>query len=233
LATGRVSGCEALIRWNHPTLGFQSPAMFVPVAEETGLILPIGEWVLNEACRQSVRWREAGIETVPIAVNLSTVQFARSDVFEILSRALESTGAARGAIDVEVTESVFIDFSDELVETLAKIRALGVEIALDDFGTGFSSLACLARLPLSILKVDQSFVRGALVNSSDAAIVRWVVQLAAELGLRVVAEGVETKEQLDFVTRAGCAEAQGYFFSRPIPAEQFAELLRVGVPVTA
>ena len=233
LATGRISGCEGLIRWNHPTLGFQSPAMFVPVAEETGLILPIGEWVLNEACRQSVRWREAGIATVPIAVNLSTVQFARSDVFEILSRALESTGAARGAIDVEVTESVFIDFSDELVETLAKIRALGVEIALDDFGTGFSSLACLARLPLSILKVDQSFVRGAVVNSSDAAIVRWVVQLAAELGLRVVAEGVETNEQLDFVTHAGCAEAQGYFFSRPVPAEQFAELLRAGAPVKA
>jgi diguanylate cyclase (GGDEF)-like protein/PAS domain S-box-containing protein len=225
IASGRVSGCEALIRWNHPTLGLQPPVMFIPASEATGSIVPIGEWVLHEACRQSVRWRQAGIAAVPIAVNVSAIQFASTDVFEVLWRAFAATGAGPGAIDIEVTESVFIGFSDELVSTLAKIRGLGVEIALDDFGTGFSSLACLARLPLSILKIDQSFVRGAVSNSSDAAIVRWVVRLARELGLRAVAEGVETEEQLEFLRSIGCAEAQGFYYSGPVPADDFVALL--------
>jgi len=225
IASGRVSGCEALIRWNHPTLGLQPPVMFIPASEAMGSIVPIGEWVLHEACRQSVRWREAGVAAVPIAVNVSAIQFGRTDVFEVLWHAFAATGAGPGAIDIEVTESVFIGFSDELVSTLTKIRGLGVEIALDDFGTGFSSLACLARLPLSILKIDQSFVRGAVSNSSDAAIVRWVVRLARELGLRAVAEGVETAEQLAFLSSIGCTEAQGFYYSRPVPADEFVALL--------
>jgi len=225
IASARISGCEALIRWNHPTLGRQSPDMFIPASEATGSIVSIGEWVLHEACRQSVRWREAGVVGVPIAVNVSAIQFARTDVFEVLWRAFAATGAGPGAIDIEVTESVFIGFSDELVSTLAKIRGLGVEIALDDFGTGFSSLACLARLPLSILKIDQSFVRGAVRDPSDAAIVRWVVRLARELGLRAVAEGVETAEQLDFLRSIGCAEAQGFYYGSPLPADEFVALL--------
>jgi EAL domain-containing protein (putative c-di-GMP-specific phosphodiesterase class I) len=233
LESGSVIGCEALLRWNHPTLGLQAPGIFIPVAEQSGLIVPLGEWVVFEACRQSVRWRDAGLSPVPIAINLSPVQFHRSDVFEMLSNAFATTGASPGALDVEVTESVFINFSDDLVATLEKIRALGIEISLDDFGTGFSSLAYLTRLPLSIIKIDQTFVRGASENPSDAAIVRWVAQLAEELSLRVVAEGVETQEQLDFVRRAGCAEAQGYFFSRPVPAASFANLLKPAALVSA
>ena len=225
LASGSIVGCEALIRRNHPTHGLQLPAKFLAVAEQSGLIVPIGEWVAYEACRQSVRWRAAGTEAVPIAINLSAVQFARSDVFEMLSRAFDVTGAAPGAIDIEVTESVFIDPTDELLTTLRKIRALGIDISLDDFGTGFSSLAYLTKLPLSSLKVDQCFVRGAVERPADASIVRWVVQLADELGLRVIAEGVETQEQWDFVRRAGCAEAQGYLLGRPMTAEALGHLL--------
>jgi diguanylate cyclase (GGDEF)-like protein/PAS domain S-box-containing protein len=226
LRFGTIVGCEALIRRNHPTLGLQSPGAFVAVAEETGLIVQIGEWVAREACRQSVAWREAGLDPVPIAINLSTVQFARSDVLASLADAFATSRAAPGALDVEVTESVFMDFNEQLVETLEKIRALGIEIGLDDFGTGFSSLAYLTRLPLSTIKIDQCFVRGALERPRDAAIVRWVVRLAGELGLRAVAEGVETREQLEFVRSVGCAEAQGYFLGRPMPAASFERLLR-------
>jgi diguanylate cyclase (GGDEF)-like protein/PAS domain S-box-containing protein len=222
LAGWRVIGCEALIRWKHPSFGFQAPGRFIPVAEQSGLIVPIGAWVIEEACRQYVAWREAGVPVVPIAVNVSAVQFARSDVFETIANAYAASGAPAGALDIEVTESLFIDCSSELVATLEKIHALGVEIGLDDFGTGFSSLGYLKQLPLGIIKADQSFVRGALENASDATIVRSIVRMTSELGLRVVAEGVETPEQLKFVRDAGCAEAQGYYFSPPLMASDFA-----------
>ncbi len=233
LASRRVIGCEALIRWNHPTFGFQAPGRFIPMAEQSGLIVPIGAWVIKEACRQWVAWRDAGVDPVPIAVNVSAVQFARCDVFEVIASTMETTGAPAGSLDIEVTESLFIDCSSELVATLQNIHRLGVEIGLDDFGTGFSSFGYLKQLPLSVIKADQSFVRGAVENPSDAAIVRSIVHLTSELGLRVVAEGVETLEQLKFVREAGCAEAQGYYFSPPLMAHDFAWYLANGQALLA
>ncbi|MDQ2857518.1 MAG: GGDEF and EAL domain-containing protein [Candidatus Eremiobacteraeota bacterium] len=220
--SGRVIGAEALIRWNHPELGFQSPADFIPIAERTGLIVPIGQWVIREACRQSQRWRRAGMAGVPIAVNVSSVQFARSQVLQTLREALVEFDVPPGGLEIEITEGTLADCSDGLITELVAIRALGVGIALDDFGTGFSSLAYLHRLPLSLLKVDKTFVQGALKNERDAAIVRSVVHLANQLDLRTVAEGVETLEQLTFVRDSGCDEVQGYFFSPPMRPDDFA-----------
>jgi diguanylate cyclase (GGDEF)-like protein len=222
LSSGHVVGVEALLRWNHPELGLQSPARFIPIAERTGLIVEIGEWVLREACRQYSEWRRNASPLVPIAVNVSAVQFARSNVFATISRAIAEFDVPAEAIQIEITEGLLVDCTDELIAELRNIRALGIGIALDDFGTGFSSLAYLQRLPLSILKVDQTFVRGGLKNERDAAIVRSIVQLARHLDMRTVAEGVETKDQLAFVREAGCEEAQGYLFSPPLLAADFA-----------
>lgn len=227
VASGRVVGCEALLRWTDPVLGVQPPADFIPIAERTGLIVPIGDWVLREACRQYVSWQKAGVTVVPISVNVSAVQFARSDVHEAIAAAMAATGAPPGAVDIEITESVLIDASDKMIGELAKIRRLGSEISLDDFGTGFSSIAYLKRLPLSLLKIDQSFARNALNSSIDAAIVRSIVYLGAELGLRVIAEGAETSEQVEYLRAAGCQEIQGFFFSKPLPPEEFAAYVKV------
>jgi diguanylate cyclase (GGDEF)-like protein len=226
LSTGRVTGCEALIRWRDPAFGVRPPAQFIPIAERSGLIVPIGEWVFGEVCRQYVAWQSAGAAGVPIAVNVSAAQFARSDVHKALAEAMTQAGAPRGAIDIEITESLLVDYSDELVAALEKIRRLGCEISLDDFGTGFSSIAYLKRLPLSLLKIDQSFARGALNSTIDAAIVRSIVYLAEELGLRVIAEGAETAEQVAYLREAGCQQIQGYFFSKPLAADAFAEYLK-------
>jgi diguanylate cyclase (GGDEF)-like protein len=227
VASGRVAGCEALIRWTDPVLGVQSPADFIPIAERSGLIVPIGDWVFREASRQYVAWQAAGVPVVPIAVNVSAVQFARSDVHRAIAAAMEVAGAPPGAIDIEITESLLVDYSDELVAALENIRRLGCEISLDDFGTGFSSIAYLKRLPLSLLKIDQSFARGALNSTIDAAIVRSIVYLSEELGLRVIAEGAETAEQVAYLREAGCQELQGYYFSKPLAADAFAAYLKV------
>ncbi len=225
LIAKRVVGCEALIRWRHPAFGVQAPGRFIPLAEQSGLIVPIGAWVIEEAIRQYAAWLKAGVEAVPIAVNVSAVQFERSDVFELIATTMTAANAPTGSLDIEVTESLFMDCSSEVVATLRNIRTLGVEIGLDDFGTGFSSFSYLKELPLSVIKADQSFVRGAVENASDAAIVRSIVHLTSELGIRVIAEGVETREQLNFVRDAGCAEAQGYYFSRPLEPDDFARYL--------
>jgi diguanylate cyclase (GGDEF)-like protein len=226
LATGRVAGCEALIRWSSPALGTQFPANFIPIAERSGLIVPIGDWIFREASRQYVAWKHAGLAAVPIAVNVSAVQFARSDVHHAISAAMAAAGAPPGALDIEITESLLVDYSDELVGALERIRKLGCEISLDDFGTGFSSISYLKRLPLSLLKIDQSFTRGALNSTIDAAIVRSIVYLSEELGLRVIAEGAETAEQVAYLRDAGCQEVQGYFYSKPLAPDAFAEYLK-------
>jgi diguanylate cyclase (GGDEF)-like protein len=226
LATGRVAGCEALIRWSSPALGTQFPADFIPIAERSGLIVPIGDWIFREASRQYVAWKHAGLAAVPIAVNVSAVQFARSDVHHAISAAMAAAGAPPGALDIEITESLLVDYSDELVGALERIRKLGCEISLDDFGTGFSSISYLKRLPLSLLKIDQSFTRGALNSTIDAAIVRSIVYLSEELGLRVIAEGAETAEQVAYLRDAGCQEVQGYFYSKPLAPDAFAEYLK-------
>ncbi len=225
IRSGRIVGCEALLRWRHPIGGPQSPAHFIPIAEQNGLIVPIGEWVMFEACRQYAAWQAAGLDPVPIAVNVSTIQFTHSDVLGLIRRALAASGAPPEAIAIEITESVLVDCSTRLVDELEEIRRLGVRIALDDFGTGFSSLGYLRRLPLSLLKIDQNFARGAVENSSDAAIVRSIVGLASELGLRTIAEGVETAEQLSFLRETGCDDMQGYFVSRALPAAEFSRFL--------
>jgi len=225
IRSGRIVGCEALLRWYHPVDGLRSPADFIPLAERSGLIVPIGRWVMLEACRQSVAWRAAGLPPIPISVNVSVVQFACSNVLELISEALRTSGAPSGAIDIEITETVLADCSDRFVEELEAIRRLGVGIQLDDFGVGFSSLGYLRRLPLTFLKIDQSFVRGALANAKDAAIVRSVVDLASNLGMGTIAEGIETAEQLRFAREAGCDAMQGYYISPALPAAEFSRFL--------
>jgi EAL domain-containing protein (putative c-di-GMP-specific phosphodiesterase class I) len=225
LRSGRIVGCEALLRWHHPADGLRPPGEFIPLAEQSGLIVPIGRWVMLEACRQYVAWRDAGLPPIPISINVSVVQFARSNVLDLIAQALRTTGAPPGAIDIEITETVLADCSDRFVEELEAIRRLGVGIQLDDFGVGFSSLGYLRRLPLSILKIDQSFVRGALANPKDAAIVRSVVDLASNLGLSTIAEGIETAAQLTFAREAGCDAMQGWYVSRAMPAADFSRFL--------
>jgi diguanylate cyclase (GGDEF)-like protein/PAS domain S-box-containing protein len=225
IRSGRIVGCEALLRWHHPVDGLRPPGEFIPLAERSGLIVPIGRWVMLEACRQHVAWRAAGLPPIPISVNVSVVQFARSNVLELISEALRTSGAPPGAIDIEITETVLADCSDRFVEELEAIRRLGVGIQLDDFGVGFSSLGYLRRLPLTFLKIDQSFVRGALANVKDAAIVRSVVDLASNLGMGTIAEGIETAQQLAFAREAGCDAMQGFYVSPAMPAAEFGRFL--------
>jgi diguanylate cyclase (GGDEF)-like protein/PAS domain S-box-containing protein len=228
LRTGRIGGVEALIRWQHPSLGMVSPVNFIPIAEETGLIIPIGQWVFETACAQSRRWRESGHANLRMAVNLSPRQFRQSDLVANVSRALERTGVAAEALELEVTESVAMDNPARSAEILRNLKALGISLAIDDFGTGHSSLGYLNRFPLDFLKVDQSFVRGIPGDADSAVIVRTVIALARNLRLETIAEGVETEAQLRFLQQEGCEEAQGYLFSRPQPAADLAAVLGAG-----
>jgi diguanylate cyclase (GGDEF)-like protein len=222
LRTGEISGCEALIRWNHPARGIQPPNHFIPFAESSGLIVPIGEWVVRDACRQYAAWRDEGFEPVPISVNVSAVQFARSDLPSIVERALRDSGVPPSALRIEITEGVMLDYSHACATVLGTLRDMGIEIELDDFGTGYSSLAYLKSLPISTLKIDRSFVHGALQDPRDAAIVSAIVALAAKLGLTTIGEGAETSAQASFLRDVGCDQVQGYFFSRPLNPEDFA-----------
>ena len=228
LRSGRIGGVEALIRWQHPQLGMVSPVNFIPIAEETGLIIPIGQWVLETACAQSRRWRESGHANLRMAVNLSPRQFRQSDLVASVSRALERTGVTAEALELEVTESVAMDNPARSAEILRDLVALGIALAIDDFGTGHSSLGYLNRFPLDFLKVDQSFVGGTPENEDNAVIVRAVISLAKNLRLETIAEGVETEAQLRFLQKEGCEEAQGYLFSRPQPAADLETVLGVG-----
>jgi EAL domain-containing protein (putative c-di-GMP-specific phosphodiesterase class I) len=228
LRTGRIGGVEALIRWQHPSLGMVSPVNFIPIAEETGLIIPIGQWVFETACAQSRRWRESGHANLRMAVNLSPRQFRQSDLVAGVSKALERTGVAAEALELEVTESVAMDNPARSAEILRNLKALGISLAIDDFGTGHSSLGYLNRFPLDFLKVDQSFVRGIPGDADSAVIVRTVIALARNLRLETIAEGVETEAQLRFLQKEGCEEAQGYLFSRPQPAADLATVLGAG-----
>src|SRR5882672_3190734 len=228
LRTGRIGGVEALIRWQHPQLGMVPPVHFIPIAEETGLIIPIGQWVFETACAQSRRWRESGHANLRMAVNLSPRQFRQSDLVASVSRALERTGVAAEALELEVTESVAMDNPARSAEILRSLKALGISLAIDDFGTGHSSLGYLNRFPLDFLKVDQSFVRGIPGDADSAVIVRTVIALARNLRLETIAEGVETEAQLRFLQKEGCEEAQGYLFSRPQPAADLATVLGAG-----
>jgi len=226
MAGGRLCGLEALLRWNHPVRGLVSPLEFVPALEDSGLIIPVGEWVIGEACAQIRRWQQAGLTPVPVAVNLSAKQFLRRDLDGTITRTLAAAGVPPGMIELEITESCLMDNPEEAVRALNALREAGLKISVDDFGTGYSSLAYLARFPLSALKIDRAFVRNVHLESNDAAIVRAVIDLANALKLLVVAEGVETEQQAAFLRRHGCHQGQGYLFSRPVPAADVNAMLR-------
>ncbi len=228
LASGRIIGLEALLRWQHPEQGMIPPGQFIPIAEDNGLIVPIGEGVLHEVCRQSLAWQAAGLPALPIAVNLSAVQFRKPGLESLLRDILTATGLAPHLLELELTESIVMNQAEETVAILGRLHDLGVRLSIDDFGTGYSSLSYLKRFPIQKLKVDQSFVRDLTGDANDAAIVRGIIGLAHSLGLGVIAEGVETREQLAFLREFGCEEAQGYYFSHPLPPGDIETILRQG-----
>ncbi len=225
LATGALTGFEALLRWNHPRRGQISPAEFIPALEESGLILPVGEWAIGEACAQQRRWQREGRLPVPVGVNLSPKQFRRADLDRIIREMLGRERIDAGLLELEITESCLVEDPEIAVRVMHNLRAAGLKISIDDFGTGYSSLSYLTRLPLSALKIDRSFVRDADATAEAASIVRAIIELAQNLRFTVVAEGVETREQVEFLRSHECGEAQGYYFGRPAPALQAGKLL--------
>jgi len=229
LRTGAITGAEALVRWTHPTRGPVSPGQFIPVAEDCGLILPIGNWVLREACRQAHAWLEAGLPLASIAVNISAMEFRHEDFLDGIFAALEDTRLHPKFLELELTESVLMKRAESAASVLQTLRARGVQLAIDDFGTGFSSLSYLRRFPIDALKIDQSFVRQISTAPDETAIVTAIISMGRSLNLRVIAEGVETQDELAFLQAHQCDEAQGYYFGRPVHPEQFAKLLETGV----
>ncbi len=225
LESGEVDGFESLIRWRHPELGMIPPDRFIPLAEESRLILPIGAWVLEEACRQNKAWQDIGMPPKVIAVNLSALQFHSPGLVDLVARVLSTTGLEAKWLELEITESVLVQDPEHVVRVMEQLKALGVGLSLDDFGTGYSSLSYLKRFPLDRIKIDRSFIRDLEHDANDAAIVRMVIGIGAELEHRVVAEGVETPQQLEFLRKHGCGDYQGYYFSPPVPAERIPELL--------
>jgi len=225
LVSGRVVGVEALVRWRHPELGLIPPGRFIPVAEDSGLIVPIGEWVMREACRQGMAWKQAGLPEMLIAVNLSSVQFKRGDVVQTVTGALEASGFNPALLELELTESILIGNTDQVLATMRQLKLLGVKLSIDDFGTGYSSLSYLKRFDVDKLKIDQSFIRDFASNPEDAAIVRAIIQMAQSLNLKTLAEGVEDAQVLEQLRIFRCDGAQGFLFARPMPAEEFAGFL--------
>jgi len=221
IATRRLIGMEALVRWQSPELGLVSPARFIPVAEDSGLILPLGAWVLGEACRQARAWQVAGLPALPVAVNISALQFRQPNFVGVVEQVLAQSGLAPECLELELTESIMMHAAERNIEVLDTLRRMGVKVAIDDFGTGYSSLAYLKRLPIDKLKIDQAFVRDIATDADDAAIISAIIGLAHNLKLRVIAEGVESEAQLEFLRHGGCQEVQGYLFSPPLPADGF------------
>ncbi|QBE66159.1 sensor domain-containing protein [Pseudoduganella lutea] len=223
--TGRVAGLEALLRWRQPELGLVQPDRFIGVAEETGRIVEIGEWVLHEACRQAKAWQDAGLLRVPVAVNVSARQFRQAGFVQEVRGALEASGLAAEYLELELTESLMMQNIEAVIMAMRNLKESGVRLSIDDFGTGYSSLSYLRRFPLDYLKIDRSFVRDMLHDAPGSAIVRSMITLGHSLGCRIIAEGVETSDQLGYLTQEGCDEIQGYLCSRPLPGEQAGELL--------
>ena len=226
LATGEITGVEALVRWQHPDLGAVSPAQFIPLAEETGLIVPLGKWVLRTACAQNVAWQRSGLPPLRMAVNISARQFADEDLLRDIRAALGESGMQPELLELELTESMVMQNPERAAGILAALKGLGVRLAIDDFGVGYSSLAHLKRFPIDTLKVDRSFIRDIPQNTEDKAITEAIIAMGKSLDLTIVAEGVETLEQQTFLREHACDEMQGFYFSRPISSDQFAELLR-------
>jgi EAL domain-containing protein (putative c-di-GMP-specific phosphodiesterase class I) len=223
---GQIVGVEALLRWRHPEKGLIAPAQFIGFAEETGLIIPIGTWVLHEACRQNKAWQDAGLPKIPIAVNMSAKQCEQADVADVVRAALASSGLDPKYLELEITESISMANPDESVPLLHRLKETGVTLSIDDFGTGFSNLSYLRRFPVDRLKIDLSFVREIATDPSSLAISEAIITMSHSLNLKVVAEGVETEDQLRLLGARDCDLIQGYFFSPPVTADAFARLLR-------
>lgn len=229
LESGCIVGCEALARWCSSTLGNISPQRFISIAEESGLIVPIGRWVLREACLYATGWHNRGVKNVVVAVNISALQFRRDDIVSVVTSALAETGLAPECLELELTESLLMENAEDVLETVQRLKSLGVRLSIDDFGTGYSSLSYLKRFAVDRLKIDQSFVRDMVDDPDDAAIVRAIIQLGRSLKLDVIAEGAESRAQVDFLIREGCREAQGYFFGAPVSREVFMDMLARGL----
>lgn len=225
LASGAITGVEALVRWQDPALGLVYPAQFVPIAEENGLIVPVGRWVLREACRQVQAWLDAGLAAVPVSVNISAVEFRNEAFLDSVALILKETGLAPRYLELEMTESILMHDTESSASVLQALKAMGVQLAIDDFGTGYSSLSYLKRFPIDTLKIDQSFVRDIATDADDATIVAAVIGMGRNLKQRVIAEGVETQAQLEYLQARHCDEGQGFHFSHPVSAEDFARLL--------
>jgi EAL domain-containing protein (putative c-di-GMP-specific phosphodiesterase class I) len=224
--SGHLTGLEALLRWNHPDLGNVSPAKFIPVAEETGLIVPLGLWVLETACRQHVAWLAQGVAPPSMAVNLSARQFSHPRLLEDVRDVLTLTGMDAGQLELEITESMLMRDVENATAVLLSLKALGIRVSVDDFGTGYSSLSNLKRFPVDCIKVDRSFVREVATNDGDRAITDAIIAMGKALGLTVVAEGVERIEQVDFLREHGCDQLQGYYFSRALTPAKIPALVR-------
>ncbi len=224
--TGKVTGIEALLRWEHPELGLLSPSKFIPVAEETGLIVPIGEWVLQNACARSKALQEVGFEPVPIAINLSARQLCEKSLTETIARVLHETGLRVEYLSLEITETYEMHHFERTTSTLKTLKEMGIQIALDDFGTGYSSLNSLKRFPIDLLKIDRGFLKNVCGDRQDSAIITAILALARSLRMSVIAEGVETREQVEFLESVNCDEMQGFYFSRPLPHELLYDFLR-------
>lgn len=225
LASGRIVGAEALIRWHPPGRGVVMPGDFVPLAERSGRIAGIGRWVIRTACLQNRAWRRAGIANLRVAVNVSAVQLFQWDIVDAVASALADAELDGSSLELEITESVMVD-PKRAIPVLERLKSLGVLVSIDDFGTGYSSLQYLKNMPIDSLKIDRSFIRNLLVNAQDQAIVMAIVSMARHLGLRIIAEGVETADQLRFLRALGCDEIQGFYVSRPLPADRLTEIVR-------
>jgi diguanylate cyclase (GGDEF)-like protein len=232
LETGDITGVEALIRWRQPDRGLVPPSQFVPIAEDCGLILHIGRWVLREACRQARAWQDAGLPPVPVAVNVSAVEFRDKGFVEGVRAILSETGLEARYLDLELTEGVLMEDGESTAAVLRELKMMGLRLAVDDFGTGYSSLSYLRQFPIDVLKIDKSFVQQISGDPNDSAIVSAIIDMGKNLKQRVVAEGIETQEQLAFLQARHCAEGQGYLFSRPLAAAQFAHIVQLGIAET-
>ena len=226
LSDGKISGMEALVRWQRPESGLVSPAEFVPLAEEIGLIVPLGEWILRMACNQNKQWQNSGIDPIRISVNISAVQFHRDGFVDVVKRALLESSLEPKWLELELTESIVMNNVTKSINKLNELKEVGVHISIDDFGTGFSSLSYLKHFPIDTLKIDRSFIQDVPESPKDIAIIKTIIALGRRLQLKVVAEGVETKDQYTFLTSRKCNEGQGYFISRPLPADEAVKVLR-------
>jgi len=216
---------EALLRWQHPELGLVPPMEFIPIAEETGLIVPIGKWVLREACRQFQSWRASGLAPRYVGVNLSGVQFNDPDLLPTIDKILKETKLDPKCLELEITESIIMQNAEETIDILKNLESKGIRLAIDDFGTGYSSLSYLKRFPIHTLKIDKAFIQDVTRSKDDAAIVSAIIAMAKTLEIKIIAEGIETEEQLAFLRDHACERAQGFLFSKPLPVESMMELL--------